>query len=418
MFDVIAASHSKFFRDHFLAGGHIPLCSLNALTQKPFVEQDFADLEIGLPPGVISKADYVGYEDSLMVLGGHIKNLALEIGYLKSRSGDTSLLEEDAMHFVELLENMQTQHSVSGLITKPYGARPSNELSIDQYAELFFGMHELAKVVTPKLQKRVIDIMVSWADFWIKINYKWPYYGRADTFWACQPHAVVCLTVILIAAYHSKSEHYRQEALKLCELYQADEAPLRRTLPWNKISLDEYIRTPAYFHHLVAESLYYLIELWPQRKNEWINKLYAWWKYEINLGVDKDGLTYFCFRVHIPTNSWEPVGPSEITMSDPTWGRGTSFSYVHRCKSGAASAHIAANAMRISQVCDFCSKECIDMARFILTALNEPRMMMSYIDTDGKQLRDHEKYLGQEIQGKSYVHWMCAYLMGKKIDLW
>ncbi len=422
MLKKLSKEHISFFREHFAGDKGLLVSMISEKTYEPFTEAEMRGFDLG--EGITDNlAGMWNYEDTWMTMGAYIKSLAYQVQVVSSvdagdgKRGSDAIFEE-IDQFVEAIEKMQVRNSRSGLLTKPYGAKPSKELSIDQYAELFLGFYELSKVAPLNLKKRISNLIEIWADFWIEIDYRWHYFNSGVVFWACQPHAVVCLTMMLIAARITGELRFQEESRRLCKLYQADKAPIRSTMTWKSEHEGYRIRSAALFQHLVAESLYCLVDLWPERKEEWLDKLYQWWKYEINLGTDTDGLTYWCFRVHLPTNLWQPVEKQKVGCSQNQWADHAQFSYVNKCKSGSASAHIAATAVRVAEHLNYCRKEAVDIAAFILQSLDEPAKMKFYIDPDDMQLRDNQKQLGQGIQGKSYVQWLCAYWHGCTLGYW
>jgi len=360
----------------------------------------------------ISKSDYFNYEDTLQVIGSYIKSLAFRIQVCKKENLAYDSILNEAKKLLGEIENLQNKNSTPGLLTKPYGGRPSNEISIDQYADVFYGLFEFSKIADADTLTRIKYLFELWAQFWISIDYKWQYFGN-DVNWANPITAIVLMTFMQMTFRLTGNDLFLKAAKDLQENHNANFSTVRASSIWRKEN-DFYFCGPHLLHHTIMESLSYLLELCPEQKDNWLNQLYEYWRLEANPGVDIDGLQYWCLKIHQSTNVWLPVSRHDFNKESCD----TFFTRLHRCKSAKLAAHTAWLGVIMARNIPMLKSECLTLSDFILQKLNNPLLMLESFDPTGRELPDGQAQRGQAISGKCFGHWLSAYWAGRLLGFW
>lgn len=152
--------------------------------------------------------DFVGYEDSGMTMGAYLVSQCLRFRV----TGEAEARQNAEAAFAGIEHTYQLgASSKEGLFPKPYGGRPSDQISRDQYLYAMAGLglyQELADAGTARQIERMIAAM---ADYWIEIDYTSTYYNLPAATHLDDFMAPLFLGIIGIAMQRTGCPRFRQE---------------------------------------------------------------------------------------------------------------------------------------------------------------------------------------------------------------
>ncbi|MBM3264041.1 MAG: hypothetical protein FJY97_11535 [candidate division Zixibacteria bacterium] len=148
---------------------------------RPFQPSDF-DGAFAINPSVgqldiEGPWDYLHGENSITTSGIYLAAQAYRIQVEDSPAAQEQA--ERAFRSLELIFEMGVAAGKPGWMNKPYGFRPSNQTSPDQYSDACWGLFTYYKVAPPTRRRRIEEMIIAFADYWRGVDYTLTYFGKS-----------------------------------------------------------------------------------------------------------------------------------------------------------------------------------------------------------------------------------------------
>jgi hypothetical protein len=200
---------------HFMDDDGLIIDQVNADGPRAFRNEDFE----GYSTWDLYADDFAGfisYEDSIMVTGRFIHLEVLRHLY-SGRKTSLDLAHKAVLALLELSEH--GDRIEPGYLPKPHSgmskAGESQGISIDQYEHALFGLWAFRQFSDDRKMNDLIDkAILSWADYFIKHDYSYSYFGRMWSTPETSPHLIALyMPLAAIATTITGSEKYINHAM-------------------------------------------------------------------------------------------------------------------------------------------------------------------------------------------------------------
>ena len=147
---------------------------------RPFNAADFEGA-VGINPAV-GKLDiegpweYLHNENSITTSGIYLASQAYRV-----QVEDTPAAREQAakaFRSLELIYEMGAKAGQPGWMCKPYGFRPSNQTSPDQYLDACWGLYAYHAVAPAEHRRKIVEMLTAFANYWRSVDYTLTYFGN------------------------------------------------------------------------------------------------------------------------------------------------------------------------------------------------------------------------------------------------
>lgn len=395
---------------------------LNIETRKPFTLAEVTGYPIKFP-GAPPLHDWFSHENTDVVAGNYLSALCHRARV--EPGAETNARIERVLHCLRQVYDMSARVKEPGWLCKPYGGKPSNESTNDQYGGAIGGLRELARLPVHPLAAEARRLAVSLCDFWLRHDYDCPSYGRPAARWmGPNQWGLVSMAFIRVAYQLTGDDKYARETERACREEKCDQAEprsgsfLKNPFP-DRPNIG--VRKLAAYHHLVAEYLDALCDAWPERREHWQQLLREFWNKDINMGLDDDGLLFGCYEVDLTTNQWRPVASTGYLFVDGATRETVQFLHHHWIggfKAGSITCQVASSAVKVGRCVPALREECRAVAHKVLTAMDETKMTF-VIDPTGKEASPEAGHVHRKMfDGRGPAQWLRAYWQGRELGWW
>ncbi len=412
---------------------------------RPFRPSDF-DGAIFINPSVgkldiDGPWDYLHGENSITASGIYLAAQAYRI-----QVEDTPAAREQAeraFHSLELIFEMGVNAGKPGWMNKPYGFRPSNQTSPDQYNDACWGLFTYHKVAPPARQRRIEEMIVAFADYWRGVDYTLTYFGKA---WNLREETgygnATTLLIQTLAnrftgdpAYLRDAEWFRDHqtwmrsstALNWLERIETRlretgqlEAFGSATFPWITPLLEPgeaLFWESAILCKFVAVASEILHEVQPDLLDGHLPTIMEQWWQQGQYSIGEDVLPYYWIAADFRHGTWrplpatEPVPREQWPFGDPFFANVSQirwFEPLARSMVTSVIAHRHAPAI---------ADAALRQARHLLEAVDATRLLWLF-DPDGKQLLPEITYYGHCLSSEMPASFLATYWRGRLDGLW
>jgi hypothetical protein len=410
----------RMFEERFYDPRGLMYAYINLETFRPFTAREVRGypLKVACAP-----EDWLGYENSAMVAGNYLSALCNRAKV--EPGGETEAMTDRAGRSLQRLCEMNSAFREPGWLGKPHGGRAGTESTNDQYGAAILGLRDLARLDNGRRSREAGRWAVALCDFWMRHDYRlFLSDGRMSHRWMGRHQwGLVSMTFIRIAYELTHDEKYAVETERLRRQEQCDQPSPRAGNFLHNAFADRPgvgVRRLSAYHHLVSDALEALCDAWPQRHEDWHHLLMEFWRKDIAMGLDADGLAYACYEVDMATNQWRPIAAQYLFPAGTT-RENAAFPHqfwVGRCKSGSMTCHVAASAVKVGRCVPALRDECRRLAFTILQRVDENAMAM-IIDPEGDQ--ECPEFGGirkKMLDGRGVAQWLRAYWQGLDLGWW
>jgi hypothetical protein len=347
-----------------------------------------------------------------------------------------------AFRSIEIVYEMGVKAGKPGWMCKPYGFRPSDQTSPDQYLDACWGLYVYHAVAPAEHRRKIVEMVATFADYWRSVNYTLDYFGHRWDFGSGGGYANAKLVLINALAQHfTGKEVYRDEVQRFMDradwmtgsavtlwrtrleqeqregrLAAHNESPMQFVTPLLK-SGEVLFWEQAILCKFVVVTAEILQEIQPDLLGGRLPSILEMWWEQGRYGMGDDMLPYYWFAADFLNGTWrplsttEPLPPEQWVFGDPIFSRVTQVRWNEPLArlivtSVIASRHAPAIAARAGQ-----------QARAIVEAMDETHLHW-LADLDGKQLRPEIRYYGQCLSSEMGASFLAAYWRGRKDGLW
>lgn len=394
---------------------------LNIETRRPFEASAVARYPIrfvGMPP----LHEWFSHENTNMVAGSYLSALCHRARV--APNAEVNAMIDRALDSVRRVCDMSARFKEPGWLCKPYGGKPSNESTNDQYGGVIAGLRDLALLGEHPRSGAARRLALSLCDYWIRHNYVCPHCGRSEQRWMGKTQwGLVTMAFVRVAYELSGDEKYAQEAQRLCRLELCDQIEPRSGSFLSSPYPDRPhigVRKLAAYHHLVVEYLDVLCDAWPQRRAHWRQLLHEFWTKDIHMGLDDDGLLLGCYEVDLATNQWQPVRPGYLFVdgATPETVHFLSQHWIGSYKAGSMTCMLASSAVKIGRCLPELRTICRDVALKVLQTMDEQRMTFVIDPTASLSSPEAGPVQRKMFDGRAPTHWLRAYWQGRHLGWW
>jgi len=411
---------------------------------RPFTAQDFVgkttlDTHVGKLQ-LDGPWDYLHGENAITASGLYLAAQA----YRLKVGAEPEAVDEAAraFHSLERIFEMGVQAGMPGWMCKPYGFRPSNQTSPDQYLHACWGLYTYHAVAPSAHRRRIEDMIIAFADFWRHADYVLTYFGNHWDQKNEPGYSNATMMLVNVLAYHFSGDPvYRCETEWFREhqywMQRSGVEELRRqyaeqwrasgrvdavpsgmpwvtpllqpgeTLLWEQACLCEFAAVAADVIH----------QLQPDLLGDSLPGLMAQWWRQGQYGIGDDLLPYYWFALDLVHDTWRPLPSTELApreqwaFGDPLMG---AVSQVRWCDplaramaaSVIAQRHVPAMAEQIRA-----------QATRLMDGTDATRLHW-IVDPDGRQLLPEISYYGQCLSSEVPATFLAAYWRGRLEGLW
>lgn len=413
---------------------------------RPFKEEDFIGCRetdfkkwgSGAPENSVA---YYGNENSITTSGIY---LAAQC-YRYKVTGSGKALEQAYKAFNSLSEiyNLSAADGKPGFMCKPYGFKKSSQTSGDQYLHASWGLFEFYPIADEITRKRIVEMSVSFVDFFIKADYIHNYCGKDwDLKGDRQAYNAILVMLNMIAWYYTEKDIYLQAALKFLHnsIWQTEtildevkakysgmlmnkdyKKPLKLTHGFSKLFAD-YLQDDeillwesnilAQFVLIAADIIYRIKpDLIAGHLSTLTSKWMGIWKY----GVGSDFAPYYWYAVNMRTDEWRSL-PLTPLIAEDKWPFGEKFmGYISQIRWGEPLARF----MQASELAFIYSENKDEAKRLtlnILNAVDEHRIRWMF-DFDRKQLLPDLSHMYNVLSSEVAPTWLASYWRGKLLGI-
>ena len=325
-----------------------------------------------------------------------------------------------AFRSLELIYQMGVDAGKPGWMGKPYGFRPSNQTSPDQYGDACWGLYAYHAVAPPDDQRKIVQMIVSFADYWRGEDYIIHYFGATWPMRDGGDYANAILMLINVLAYHfTKNVLYQQEAEWFRDhqhwTQSSDVMILREKIDqqvrdkgqaetgggvWGSFAAHLLEPGEMLFNEGATQCKYVSVaadiidEVQPDLLGDRLPYLLDQWWQQGRYGIGDDLMPYYWFAADFRKGTWrplpsmDPVPPEEQLFGFAFFARTNQMRYFDSLSCFLIASTISSlKAPRIT----FDAK---GLAVEILDSMNETRLHWMF-DPDGQQLRPELRYIGE-----------------------
>lgn len=413
---------------------------------RPFQEQDFID-SLGLDATVgrlqiSGPAEYLECENSISASGLYLAAQTYRFQSTRSRSALREAAR--AFHSLELIFQMGVDAGKRGWMGKPYGFRPSNQTSGDQYQDALHGLMAYHGIASSDERARIEAMIVSFADYWRSVDYVLSYFGSHwDQKGETDAYNAIYAAINAAAYGFTKSSVYRAEF----ESWMSRETWTRQTLMSERIQQirDEAQRTgvapiviggwqkevagdqlkPGEFlpwetnihSKFVAVSTDVIERSIPGALEGKAGQvLNLWWK-QWRYGIGDDLCPYYWYAVNAIDDTWRPLSKT-TPLPKERWPFGDPLmSYISQVRWMEPLARFLITSVLAAQYSPEVASEAKALANRIMGTIDSVRLHWMY-DPDGEQLLPAVRYYGECFSSEMPGSFLSAYWRGKRDGFW
>ena len=362
------------------------------------------------------------YENSLTSAGGYLEAQAARY----EATGDPQALEEAARAFysIDFVYEDGVRRNRAGWLGKPYGGRPKDHSTPDQYHFALSGLYRYHQLVDCPCRERIAGMFVAIADFLMARNYQiWDLKMPTDAYPWNPPYDYANTTYImaLALAYHvTGTPAYRDEALRMRDM--SDWITKTKLDRWADQNLKTSIEYEQHGHHrfmtvggeIIHEVLPEVFGATPEQADAaFASMVTTWWKCG-QLGMDAEWYSFYWIEVDVPSRAWKPTGYRENVAGIAN--AGTFGSYYSAVRMG----DIAYRQLYSSFIQMLYGNEREAGARWTGELLHRAtgERLKWLIDRDGKQLKPDIQWMGCCCSSEAPFAYLTVYWRGRARGYW
>lgn len=383
--------------------------------------------------------DYLHGENAITHSGIYLASQAYRI-----QVEDTPDAREQAVRAfrsLELIYEMGVKEGKPGWMCKPYGFRPSNQTSPDQYLDACWGLYAYHKVAPADHRRKIEEMVTAFADYWRRADYKISYFGNA---WSIDNGGYGNATLVLINALahrYTGRQAYLDEARRLLgradwltgtavtkwrarleeerrngRLTPHNESPIPFATPLLKPG-EVFFWESAILCKYVAVAAEILQETHPELIGGRLPAILGQWWEQGNYGTGDDLLPYYWFAADFLNGTWRPL-PSTPMLPREKWAFGDPFfGCISQVRWNEPLARSIVTSVIACRHAPAVAERARELARRIIGALDETRLHWM-VDPDGQQLPPEIRYYGQCLSSEMGASFLAAYWRGCRDGLW
>ena len=408
---------------------------------RPFEPRDFEGAFFVKSLKIDGAWEYLHGENSITHAGIYLAAQAYRI-----RAEDTPDAREQAakaFRSLEIIYEMGVKEGKPGWMCKPYGFRPSDQTSPDQYLDACWGMYAYHAVAPAEHRCKIGKMIADFADYWRSVNYTLTYFGNHWNFgeWGGYGNAKLIL-VNALAHHFTGKQVYLDEVRRFLD--RADWITASSVTQWRarlgqeqrEGKLQAHNETPiggwvtpllkpgevlfweAAIHcKFVAVAAEILQETHPEIIGGHLPALLEMWWEQGNYGTGEDMLPYYWFAADFLNNTWRPL-PNTPMLPRERWAFGDPFmGCINQVRETEPLARSIVTSVIAGRHAPAVAERAIGMARRIMDVLDETRLHWM-VDPDGKQLPPEIRYYGQCLSSEMGASFLAAYWRGRKEGWW
>lgn len=411
---------------------------------RPFVAADFSgktslDTTVGKLK-LEGPQDYLHGENSITTSGQYLGAQSYRL--LAGGGAEAAAQAARAFQSLEAIFEMGVEAGTPGWMCKPYGFRPSNQTSPDQYSDCCAGLYHYHKVAPPAHRRRIEEMVVAFADYWRSVDYTLTYFGNTWRQRDDPSYSNATMMLVNVLAYHFSGDPvYRREAEWFRDHQYwmtrttVDEVRAKAEAEWREKGQMEAVgswmtwTTPllhpgemllwesAGLCKFVAVAAQIIQELQPDLLGDHLPTLMAkWWRHG-QYGIGDDVLPYYWFALDLVHDTWHPLPPTEPVPREQ-WPFGdplmSCVSDVRWCDPLARALHTSVIAQCHTPAI---AADARTMARRLLDRLDSTRLHW-IVDPDGHQLHPEISYYGECLSSEVPATVIASYWHGRLEELW
>ncbi len=407
---------------------------------RPFEPGDFdGSVHIKKLP-VAGAWEYLHGENSITHAGIYLASQAYRLQV--EDTSDARAQAAKAFRSLELVYEMGIKEGKPGWMCKPYGFRPSDQTSPDQYLDACWGMYAYHAVAPADHRRKIEEMVAAFADYWRSVDYTLTYFGNHWNFGAWGGYGNAKLILVNALAHHFTGRQvYLDEARKFLDradwmtgssvtgwrwrleqeqregkLLAHNESPYPFVTPLLKPGEVLFWET-AIHCKFVAVAAEILQETHPEIiAGRLPSILERWWE-QGRYGTGEDMLPYYWFAADFLNGTWRPL-PSTEQLPPEKWVFGDpAFSRVSQVRWNEPLARSIVTSVIACRNAPAVAERAGAMARRIIEAMDETRLHW-VVDPDGEQLLPSVRYYGQCLSSEMGASFLAAYWRGRKDNLW
>lgn len=413
---------------------------------RPFKPADFVGA-VGMDATVgkfnlDSPADYLHGENSMTASALYLAAQSLRY----RATGDGEAMEQAAKAFrsLDLIYKMGEQAGKPGWMGKPYGFKPSNQTSGDQYLDSCWGLWNYHQVAPTEHKQRIEGMFVGFADYWRSVDYVISYFGSHwDLKGETDSYNAIFVMINALAFHFSHSDVYMREIEKLMQretwtrttriksmreaaLRQVRETGRAEVIPYSAaFSLAKDVLKPGEIlcwettihSKFVAVAAEIISETCPEVLKVKLSDVLPMWWDEWKYGIGADCMPYYWFAVDLVNDTWRPL-PITAFPAREKWLFGDPFtSYLSQVRWMDPMARFMVTSIITAKHAPQSAVRAQALAQRMMASIDTDRLHWM-LDTDGKQLVPEIGYYGKCLSSEMPGSFLASYWAGKCERYW
>ncbi len=381
--------------------------------------------------------DFFTNENSLTASGSHLA--AQSIRYQATGEAAALAAARVAYRSLRTVYQFGVEAGNPGFMGKPFHFEYSVRTTGDQYLHTLWGLWTFYQVASAAEQTEIRDILVTMADYQIKVDYT--IFNRTGGSWnnRLDPSDYNAIMAALVAvAYKLTSDRKYHEA---CEfVMRTGEWQTHRRLdyiieqfrkgtyvakPWDKIAgarvdAGEFAHWEQIQHCQFTAIAATIInecvpDLFPQKE---LRRVLALWWADQPVGFDTEQWDYlYWFLVSTKDRSWRPVELTPRLPREQWFGGHPMLSFASKWVYGDCLARFQWTAMVVARHCPEKQDEAAGFAAETLRRLR-PRHLLWISDPDGRQVPPEVNYFTRFLSSELPENMIASYWEGRRLGLW
>lgn len=413
---------------------------------RPFKSTDF-DGMIGMDATVgkfqlDSPADYLHCENSISASGLYLA--AQSLRYRATSDKKAMQQAEKAFHSLDLIYMMGEQAGKPGWMGKPYGFKPSNQTSGDQYLDACWGLWNYHQIASAEHKQRIEQMLVSFADYWRGVDYVITYFGSHwDLKDETDSYNAIMVMINALAYHFSRSEIYEHEIEKLMQrqtwtrttrMLSLRETALRRIsqngkpelIPYSAaFSLAKDVLKPGEIlcwettihAKFVAVAADIIAQTYPKALTASLSDVLPMWWSDWKYGIGSDCMPYYWFAVDLVNDTWRTLPLTTVSSKDK-WLFGDPFtSYLSQVRWMDPLARFMVTSVVTAKHAPQYAVRAKALAQRMMASTDLDRLHW-LLDEDGKQLVPGIAYYGKCLSSEMPGSFLSSYWAGKCERYW
>ncbi len=408
---------------------------------RPFEPRDFEGAFFVKSLTIDGAWEYLHGENSITHAGIYLASQAYRIQV--EDTPDAREQAAKAFRALEIIFEMGVHEGKPGWMCKPYGFRPSDQTSPDQYLDACWGMYAYHAVAPADHRRKIEEMVAAFADYWRSVDYTLTYFGNHWNFgeWGGYGNAKLIL-VNALAHHFTGKQVYLDEVRRFLD--RADWMTDSSVTGWRarleqeqrEGKLQPHNETPiggwatpllnpgevlfweaAILCKFVAVAAEILQEILPEIIDGRLPSILELWWEQGGYGIGDDMLPYYWFAADFLQGTWRPL-PNTPMLPSERWAFGDPFmGCISQVRETEPLARLIVTSVIACRHAPAVAERAGAMARRIIDALDETRLHWM-IDPDGKQLPPQITYYGQCLSSEMGASFLAAYWRGRGDGLW